>query len=74
MNDLNVRLSGFYLEMLKWWAQFRNTLSDFNYSRYIIWNNKDIRIANKSVFYKACFDNGIFHLIDLQFDQDNEFL
>ena len=33
VNDLNVRLSGFYLEMLKWWAQFRNTFSDFNYSR-----------------------------------------
>ena len=25
----------------------------------------------KSVFYKAYFDSGIFHLIDLQFDKDN---
>ena len=60
VNDLNVRLSGFYLEMLKWWAQFRNTFSDINYSRYIISNNKYIRIANKSVFYKAYFDSGTF--------------
>ena len=42
-----------------------------NYSQNVIWNNKDIRINNKPVFYKTYFDKGITYLNDLQFDVDN---
>ena len=45
--------------------------SDVNYSQNVIWNNKDIRINNKAVFYKTYFDKGIIYLNDLQFDVDN---
>ena len=42
-----------------------------NYSQNVIWNNKDIQINNKPVFYKTYFDKGITYLNDLQFDVDN---
>ena len=42
-----------------------------NYSQNVIWNNKDIRIHYKPVFYKTYFDKGITYLNDLQFDVDN---
>jgi len=48
--DLNLRLTNFYMQLLTWWADFRNTFSDSNYFSYIIWNNKDVRIGNKPDF------------------------
>ena len=36
----------------------------------IIWNNKDIRIDNKPIFYKTFFESGITHITDLRFDLD----
>jgi len=71
VNDLNLKLSGFYLEMLQWWVEFRNHFADINFYRYIIWNNKDIRIANKPVFYKTYLERGILSLKDLKFEKDN---
>jgi len=37
----------------------------------IIWNNKDIRINNKSVFYKNFFESGIIYVNDLLFELNN---
>ena len=71
VNDLNLNRSGFYLEMLQWWVGFRNHFVDINYSRHIIWNNKDIRISNKTVFYKTYLERGILSLKDLEFEKDN---
>jgi hypothetical protein len=71
VNDLDLNLSKFYLQLLRWWADFRCSFSDLNYSQNVIWNNKDIRINNKPVFYKTYFDKGITYLNDLQFDVDN---
>ena len=71
VNDLDLSLSKFYLQLLRWWADFRCSFSDVNYSQNVIWNNKDIRINNKLVFYKTYFDKGITYLNDLQFDVDN---
>ena len=34
----------------------------------IIWNNKDIRIDNKTIFYKTFFESGITHVTDFRFD------
>ena len=42
-----------------------------NYSQNVIWNNKDIPINNKPVFYETYLDKGITYLNDLQFDVDN---
>ena len=47
--DLTTLLNGFYSDLLLWWEEFRNTFSDINYAEIIIWNNKDIRIDNRSV-------------------------
>ena len=71
VNDLDLSLSKFYLQLLRWWADFRCSYSDVNYSQNVIWNNKNIRINSKPVFYKTYFDKGITYLIDLQFDVDN---
>ena len=69
--DLDLSVSNFYLELLRWWAEFRSSFSDVNYSQNVIWNNKDIRINNRPVFYKMFFDKGIIYLNDLQFNIDN---
>ena len=37
----------------------------------IIWNNKDIRINNKSVFYANYYSVGIISLRDLLFEYNN---
>ena len=71
IGDLDLELNCFYFELLVWWAEFRNTFSDVNYSRYVIWNNKDIRIDKKPVFYRSFVDKGIIYLHDLLFDFDN---
>ena len=71
VNDLDLSLSKFYLQLLRWWADFRCSFSAVNYSQNVICNNKDIRINNKPVFYKTYFDKGITYLNDLQFDVDN---
>ena len=71
VNDLDLSLSKFYLQLLRWWADSRCSFSDVNYSQNVVWNNKDIRINNKPVCYKAYFDKGITYLNDLQFDVDN---
>ena len=36
----------------------------------IVWNNKDIRINNKPVFYGTLFESGIIYVKDLLFDKD----
>ena len=42
--------SQFYLELLLWWSQFRDSFAtDINWTN-IIWNNKEIRIDKKPIF------------------------
>ena len=50
VNDLDLSLSKFCLQLLRWWADFRCFFSDVNYSQNVIWNNKDIRINKKTCF------------------------
>ena len=53
VNDLPITCtSQFYLELLKWSSEFQeeNALKCGNW-HYIIWNNQDIRIDNKLIFY-----------------------
>ena len=37
----------------------------------MIWNNKDIKINDKPVFYKTFFDFGIYSMSDLLFNLSN---
>ena len=46
VSDLRIT-SQFYLELLKWWSEFREENAINGNWNYIIWNNRDIRIDNK---------------------------
>ena len=39
---------------------------------YILWNNKQILINNKTVYYKSYFEAGVVHISDLSFDLNNK--
>ena len=51
IDDLSIT-SLFYKELLQWWSQFRNDFADQKDWSSVTWNNKDIRINGKPVFYK----------------------
>ena len=61
IKDLTTSLNGFYSDLLLRWKEFRNTFRDINYVQSIIWNNKDIRIDTRSVFFKLYYENGIVY-------------
>ncbi|KAL9983202.1 hypothetical protein ACROYT_G005340 [Oculina patagonica] len=70
IKDLTIN-SQFYRELLKWWSEFRTeNAADTNWKN-LIWNNHEIRINNKPVFYKRYFNYGIRTVEDLRFDLDN---
>ena len=69
---LPLNISLFYLELLQWWSEFRDTFSSEKDWRYILWNNKQILINNKSVYYKSYFEAGVVHISDLSFDLNNK--
>ena len=70
MNDLSIN-SVFYRELLECWLEFRNLFLANKERLCIIWNNKDIRIDGKPVFYKSYYDSGICIIKDLLFNLDN---
>ena len=39
--------------------------------KYIVWNNKEIKIDGKSVFYKHFFPKGIKYTEDLLYEKTN---
>ena len=44
---------------MDWWSKLREVKDPDNIHKYILWNNKEIRIDGKSVFYKHFFNNNI---------------
>ena len=52
--DFNIS-NDFYEELIKFWADFSHVFSDAKTSSSIIWNNKNIGIHRKAVFYKSFF-------------------
>jgi len=67
IKDLTIS-SQFYTELLQKRADFRDEFSTEKLWKSIIWNNKDIRINNKLIFYKTFFESGFIHVTDLRFD------
>ena len=63
--------SSFYQELLIWWQNIREIADPDNSCKYIIWNNKEILIDGKSVFYKKYFVKKIKYTKDLLFDINN---
>ena len=68
--DLTIS-SQFYMELLKWWSEFRKDNAVESNWIYRIWNNQETRINNKPVFYKRYFNYGIQTVGDLRFDLNN---
>ena len=57
--------SQFYHELLLWWSEFRESFASEGDWKNIVWNNKEIRIDNKPVYYKNYFKSGIIYIHDL---------
>jgi len=70
VKDIPIR-SQFYTELLQWWSEFRIEFDAEKNWQNIIWNNKDIRINDKPVFYKTFFESGIIYVNDLLFELNN---
>ena len=60
--------SQFYQELLLWWSEFRESFASESDWKIIVWNNKEIRIDNKPVYYKNYFKSGIIYIHDLLFN------
>ena len=69
---LPLNISLFYLELQQWWSEFRDMFCSEKDWRYILWNNKQILINNKTVYYKSYFEAGVVHISNLSFDLNNK--
>ena len=63
--------SQFYKELIQWWSEFRDMFAEEKDWRHIIWNNKEIRVNNKPVFYEKYATFGIHCVNDLLLHLDN---
>jgi len=61
----------FYRELLDWWSKLRQVKDPENIHKYILWNNKEIKIDGKSVFYKHFFDNNSIYTTHLPYKMTN---
>ena len=59
--------SQFYQELLLWWSQFRETFATEEDWKTIIWNNKEIKVENKPVYYKHYVNARVICIQDLLF-------
>ena len=59
--------SQFYQELLLWWSQFRETFATEEDWKTIIWNNKEIKVENKPVYYKHYVKASVICIQDLLF-------
>ena len=64
--------SKFYSELLQWWSEFRSVFDSRRECQYISWNNKEIRVDNKPVFYKKkkLFEQDVIFVNDFLFELD----
>ena len=63
----------FYSEMLDYFKEVRNGYPDVYNSELILWNNKEITMESKSIFWKGLFEKGIYFVQDL-LNRDGKFL
>ena len=63
--------SQFYRELLLWWSQFRETFATEEDWKTIIWNNKEIKVENKPVYYKHYVNARVICIPDLLFTQNS---
>ena len=57
--------------MLHWWSNFRDDFATKKDWQVVIWNNQEIRINNKPIFYRKYYSSGIITIENLRFDLNN---
>ena len=57
-------MPSFYSEMLEYFKDVRSDYPDVYNSEFILWNNKEITIESKSIFWKSLFEKGIYFVQD----------
>ena len=62
--ELNKNLLLFYRELLDYFQELTNN-SRYIINYLILWNNKNITVDKKSLFWKSWFDRGIYFIGDL---------
>ena len=63
---LDNNISPFYLELLDYFSELRDQYRDDCFKGdLIIWNNKDITIEGKSLYWKTWSERGIYFVQDL---------
>ena len=67
------KMPPFYSEMLDYFKEVRNGYTDVYNSEFFLWNNKEITIESKSIFWKCLFEKGIYFVQDL-LNKDGKFL
>ena len=60
--------SQFYQELLLWWSELCESFASESDCKIIVWNNKEIPIDNKPVYYKKFVNSGIIYIHDLLFN------
>ena len=70
VKDIPIR-SQFCTKLLQWCSEFQIEFDAGKDWQNIIWNNKDMRINNKSVCYKNFFESGIIYINNLLFELNN---
>ena len=55
----------FYRELLGYFQELSNTYGGEQRGKFILWNNKDITIDQKTLFWKTWFERGIYFVQDL---------
>ena len=65
-NNLSKKLPDFYKEVLQAWFSLKSEPTKLpSIQREVLWNNRFIMIANKSVFNENLYQNGLIFITDL---------
>ena len=59
VKNLDSRIPLFYRELLGYFQELRSSCEDPLKREFILWNNKEIKIENKSVIWKAWWDKNV---------------
>ena len=75
LSYLSIRTSSFYEDCLHLWTKLNapSFQDDEDATHKIVWNNKNIRISNKSIYSTHLIDIGIHRVGDM-LTEDNNFL
>ena len=73
LKKLDEKLPLYYREMLDYFKELRVGHPDLHKSEFILWNNKEITIENKSIFWTHLSEQGICFVHDL-LDNNGRFL